>query len=264
MLPSERRRLILGRLSERGPLAVPDLCADLDVSEATVRRDLQLLADQGRVQRVRGGAIAVAVAPPVTERPEPPHRDKLRLHPSEKAAIAEVAAAHVTPGMIVALDSGSTMLALAHALRDRHPSTVITTDLNVAIALADTPAIDVVLIGGSVRAGLYNTIGPLAERTLVDLHAEVAFLGADAIDTDRGVTNANLSEVAVKRALLRCARHRVLLADHSKFDRVSLAEVAPLSGFDELITDAHLAPRSIARYRAAGANLSVAPWEEPR
>jgi DeoR family transcriptional regulator, fructose operon transcriptional repressor len=241
-------------------MAVPDLCSDLSVSEATVRRDLQHLADLGQVQRVRGGAVAVA--PTGAERPEPLHREKVRLHPSEKRAIARVAAAQVAPGMVVALDSGSTMLALALALRDRHPSTVITTDLNVAIALADSPAIDVVLIGGSVRVGLYNTIGPLALATLAELHAQIAFLGADAIDTDRGVTNANLSEVAVKRALLRCARRRILLADHTKFDRVSLSEVAPLAGFDELITDARLDGRSIERYRAAGAALTVAPLEE--
>lgn len=258
MLPSERRSRLLARLDEDGPLAVPELSARLRVSPATVRRDLRLLESSGRLKRVRGGA-APAAAPGDTA--EPLHQEKVRRHQREKQAIAAEAVSHVRDGFVVALDSGTTTMALAKELRRYDNLTVITTDLKIALVLADAPSIDVIIVGGSVRKSLYSVVGPLAERALGDLNAQVCFLGADAIDVLSGVTNASLSEVAIKRALLRCGRERILLADHSKFDRVSLAEVAALDGFTEVITDDCIAPDVASRYRTEGANLTLARME---
>jgi DeoR family transcriptional regulator, fructose operon transcriptional repressor len=258
VLPSERRRRLLARLNEDGPLAVPELSAKLRVSPATVRRDLQLLASAGRLQRVRGGAVP-ATAPGDTA--EPLHQEKVRRHLREKQAIAAEAARRVRDGFVVALDSGTTTLVLAKELRKYDNLTVITTDLKIALVLADAPSIDVIIVGGSVRKNLYSVVGPLAERAVAELNAQVCFLGADAIEVASGVTNASLSEVAVKRALLRCGRERILLADHSKFDRVSLAEVAALEGFTEVITDDGISSDVASRYRAEGANLTLARME---
>ena len=259
MLPSERRRRLLARLDEEGPLAVPDLSAELRVSPATVRRDLRALASAGRLRRVRGGALPARSDMAVAE---PLYEEKLRRHTGEKAAIAREAGRRLRDGDVVAMDSGSTTGALAAEMRRFEDLTIITTDLKIALMLADEPTFDVIVVGGSVRTGLYSLVGPLAERALVDLGAHIAFIGADAIDVGKGVTNASLAEVAVKRALLRCARTGVLLADHGKFDRVSLAEVAPLSGFHEVITDAGIAADTASRYRAAGANLTLAHLED--
>lgn len=258
MLPSERRQRLLEKLNESGPLAVPELSTRLRVSPATVRRDLRALASSGQLQRVRGGA-----APPAEDAaPEPLYQEKVRRNLAPKLAIAREAARRVRDGDIIAIDSGSTALYLAKELRRRSNLTVITTDLKIALTLADAPSIDVIIIGGSVRTHLYSVIGPLAELALRSLHAQRCFMGADAIDARQGVTNASLAEVAVKRALLSCARERFLLADHSKFDRVSLAEVARLDGFDEVITDAGLDPAVEERYRAQGAKLTLARPED--
>lgn len=240
-------------------MAVPELSADLCVSPATVRRDLRALASVGRLRRVRGGALPAVSDTAVAE---PLYEEKLRRHTAEKAAIAREAVRRVRDGDILAIDSGSTTGALATELRRFDDLTIITTDLKIALALADEPTFDVIVVGGSVRTGLYSLVGPLAERALHDLGARVAFIGADAIDVSKGVTNASLAEVAVKRALLGCARHGVLLADHGKFDRVSLAEVAPLGGFCEVITDAGVDEGTVSRYRAAGANLTLARLED--
>lgn len=260
MLASERRRQLLDRLAQDGVLEVPELSRRLRVSQATVRRDLQRLEREGQLLRVRGGAV---VPSGLGDTAEPLHREKVRKHAAEKRAIARLAAARVATGDVIALDSGTTTLAIAKALRHHEHLTVITADLQIALELADAPAIDVIIVAGSVRRGLYSVVGPLAERTLASLNVGTAFMGADAIDLDRGVTNASLSEVAVKRALLACARERVLVADHAKFDRVGLAEVAPLTGFDEVVSDAGLDPETAERYRAAATPLTLAPLEEP-
>lgn len=261
MLPTERRQRLLNQLAEVGVLAVPELSLRLEVSEATVRRDLQLLQEEGRLKRVHGGATVLSG---LGDMAEPLHRDKVGAHDAEKRSIARVAAARIRDGDVIALDAGTTTLALAEELKHFEQLTVITNDLKIALNLADTPSIDVIIVGGSVRRSLYSVVGPLAERILATLNVGICFLGADAIDIDRGVTNASLSEVAVKRAMLATALQRVLLADHHKFDRLSLAEVAPITRFDDIVTDVGLSPEAVARYRAAGATLTLAPLEEHR
>ena len=261
MLPSERRRQLLDRLARDGVLEVPELSKRLKVSQATVRRDLDRLQREGQLQRVRGGAV---VPSGLGDTAEPLHGEKVRTSADAKRAIGRLVAARVGLGDVIALDSGTTTLAIASALRHLEHATVITTDLQIALVLADTAGIDVIIVGGSVRRGLYSVVGPLAERTLASLNVGTAFMGADAIDLERGVTNASLSEVAVKRALLESARTRVLVADHTKFDSVSLAEVAPLAGFDEIVTDTGLARSTAERYEAVGTPLTLAPLEEPR
>lgn len=256
VLSVERHRQLLASLSEEGATAVPELSERLQVSPATVRRDLKILAAKGLVQRVHGGAMLVSEAEETTE---PLHQEKIRRFRHEKIAIAREAASRVRNGDVIALDSGSTTLALARELRRHTDLTVITTDLEIAMTLADSSGIDVIITGGSVRRQLYSLVGPLAEQSLRDLNAQICFLGADAIDTTSGVTNASLPEVVVKRALLNCGRQKILLADHSKFDRVSLAEVAPLDGFTEVITDAGVAGDVAGRYVASGARLTLAP-----
>lgn len=242
-------------------LEVPELAERLRVSQATVRRDLERLEREGQLQRVRGGAV---VPSGLGDTAEPMHREKVRTQAAAKQAIGRFVAERVRPGDVIALDSGTTTLAIATALRSLEYATVITTDLQIALALADTAGIDVIIVGGSVRRGLYTVVGPLAERTLEALNVGTVYMGADAIDLERGVTNASLSEVAVKRALLASARERVLVADHRKFDHVSLAEVAKLDRFDEIVTDAQLLPAVAERYRAAGVRITLAHLEEPR
>jgi DeoR family transcriptional regulator, fructose operon transcriptional repressor len=250
---------MLTHLNESGALGVPELSERLEVSAATVRRDLQVLAQAGQVQRVRGGAM---VTPATMDPSEPLYQEKIRRNVRQKRAIAREAVRRVREGDVIALDSGSTTSYVAKELLSFGSLTVITTDIKIAALLADSPGIDVIATGGSVRTGLYSLIGPLAEHALSGLNAMHVFLGADAIDQRHGVTNANLAEVAIKRALLRCGRYTYLLADHTKFDRVSLAEVAPLAGFDEVISDDGLTPEGAERYRQLGASLTLVAVEE--
>lgn len=253
MLPDQRRKKLLEVLGLAGAADVAHLSGALDVSSATVRRDLQYLEEQGYLRRTHGGAVL----PFESTAFYPHHENKLQQNQAEKLAIARAAAGRVVDGDVVVLDSGTTTLLLARELRAKHDLTVVTSDLKIALELTDVPGFEVICVGGTVRPRSYNTLGPFAEQTLRELHANHAFLGADGIDLVAGVTNATVTEVPVKRLMMRCGLVVTVIADHAKFGRVGLAKVAGLSDVDEILTGPGLAPELVRRYRAAGARLTV-------
>ena len=257
MLPDQRRKKLLEVLSLDGAADVAHLSTALDVSPATVRRDLQALEEQGFLRRTHGGAVL----PFESTAYYPHHENKLHHNQAEKATIARAAAARVTNGDVVVLDSGTTTLLLAKELRSKRDLTVITTDLKIALELADVPGFEVICVGGTVRPRSYNTLGPYTEQVLRELHANHAFLGADGIDLRAGVTNVTITEVPVKRLMMRSGRAVTLIADHTKFGRVGLAKVADLLDFTEVITGPGLSLEIVKRYHAAGTRLNVVQEE---
>jgi DeoR family transcriptional regulator, fructose operon transcriptional repressor len=261
VLPDQRRKKLLEVLGLSGAADVARLSGTLDVSPATVRRDLQYLADQGFLRRTHGGAVL----PFESTAFYPQHDNKLQRNQAEKLAIARAAAQRVANGDVVVLDSGTTTLLLARELRVRRDLTVVTSDLKIALELADVPGFEVICVGGTVRPRSYNTLGAFAEEMLRELHANHTFLGADGIDLRVGVTNATVVEVPVKRLMMRSGLHVTLIADHSKFGRVGLAKVAELTDFAEIITGSVLPPKTLELYRATGARFTVASddGEEP-
>lgn len=257
MLPEHRRTRLLSYLSNNGAVSVHELVDGLNVSPATVRRDLAILERLGRIRRTHGGAML----PHFHGQAEPAHASKTSALVTEKRAIARVAARFVRDGDVLILDSGSTTLQLALELRARRGLTVVTSDLKIALELCDAPTHDVIIVGGRVRPHLYSVIGPIAERTLDTIRVSHAFLGADAIDLDYGVTNANFDEVPIKQRALAAGANVVLLADHTKFDKTSLTKVAPISAFDHIITDWHVSPATIQAFRALDVTFTVADKE---
>lgn len=254
MLPEQRKRKLLDLLQQNGAADVGHLAEVLDVSPATVRRDLQMLAEHGHVRRTHGGAVL----PHVSTAFEPPYTEKSERNAEQKAAIAREASRRVAPGEVVVLDSGSTTLALARELKHLHDLTVITSDLKIALELGEVPSTTVIIVGGTVRTSLYSVIGPFAERMLQDLHSNHSFLGADAVSLQAGLTNATLEEVPIKRLMLRCGNRSVLLADSSKFGKASLAKIADLSEFDEVVTDCGISGSTTKAYADAGIQLTCA------
>lgn len=256
MLPEQRRRAIVEFMHREGAADVAGLAQALSVSSATIRRDLRELARNGAVDRTHGGAVAKRVGMAF----EPAYDEKLNRRRAEKEAIARAAADLVDEDQVVVLDSGSTTHALARELRRRFRQlTVITTDLQIAVHLSDAPGLEVIVAGGAVRPRLYSVVGPVAERTLEGLRANVTFIGADAVDLGTGVTNASLAEVGVKQRVMEIADQVVLLADHSKFGKVSLARVAPLSAFARVIVDDGIDEGMVEAIREAGMDVRCAP-----
>ena len=229
---TERQEQILQQVERQQRISVAQICERFSVSEATARRDLDVLVEQGKVQRVHGGAIAIHQAPP-----ELPILQRSADQLDEKHAIGAAAAQLVHDGETIFLGSGSTVLELARSLRQRTGLTVITNSLPVINALADVREITLVSLGGLFRTSELSFIGHITEQSLSQLRADRVFIGIHAIDVEQGLTNAYIPETMTDRAILKIGREVVVLADHSKCARISTALVAPISGIHTLVTD---------------------------
>lgn len=251
-LPAEVRRERLAALvATRGFAAVADASAVLGVSEVTVRADLARLEDEGRVLRVRGGAVA-----PPRERPVESTAGEAA---DRKRAIGREAAAMVRGGSSILLDVGSTTLAVAHALVERGELVdvvVVTNGLGIALALEPAiPRFTVVVTGGTLRPLQHSLVDPVAVRTLGELHVDLAILGCTGVDEHGRVTNVNLPEAEVKRAMIAAARERVLVADGSKLGVRHLGLIGTLADFGTLVTAGPGAERIADAARAAGTRI---------
>lgn len=246
------RRLRMRMLADRnGFVAVADLAESLGVSVVTVRSDLDVLAEEGVLRRVRGGAI-----PAGARRGERSLEEGLSAAAEEKAAIGREAAASVSSGESVILDVGTTPLAIAHALvarDDLHGVTVITNGLSTALALEPAiPRFTVVVTGGTLRPLQHSLVEPLASEVLERVRADVVFIGCTGVDPDAGVTNVNLPEATLKRRMLQAAGRRVVVADAGKLGVVDLGRVARADEFDRLLTGAAASEPLVARLEEAG------------
>lgn len=235
MLARQRQDAILDQVTREGGARVAELVERFGVSDMTVRRDIQVLAKRGLVARVHGGAAAVSE---LFTANEPEFKVKSALQPVEKRAIAVAAAGLVEPGSSVALSAGSTTYAVAQALCDVPRLTVITNSLPVADMLHSQapPDVTVVLIGG-MRTRSDALVGPVALAVLRDLHVDWLFLGVHGMDLRSGLTSPNMSEAETDRAMIASAHRLVVVADHSKWNVVGLAAIAPISEVDILVTD---------------------------
>ncbi len=233
----ERRRAILAMLHRDGRVLVKDLARHFQISQITIRKDLEILDSQGSVQ-------------------DPTLREKEKLHRREKARIAEAAVKLVEEGQSVLLDSGTTTTAIARALKDMSQLTVITNAINIAAELAGTH-IEVILTGGMLRKNSFSLVGPLAEQTLRQLSADILFLGVDGFDTRAGLFTPNLLEAQVNRAMVEIARRTVAVCDSSKFGRRSLCSIMPVTSVHEVVTDRLIPKSDLRALKEAGVKVTV-------
>ncbi len=250
MRQAERLGIILEELSARGTVAVADLSERLDVSAATVRRDLEHLEEQHLLTRTHGGAVAQMVSY------ELPLRYKSARRQEQKRRIGEEAASRVHDGAVIGLTGGTTTTEIARAIVDRR-LTVVTNALNIASELAIRPNIKLVVTGGIARPESYELVGPLADETLTDLHLDMAFIGADGITAVDGLTTHHEIEAHTDRALLDRASHVVVVADGSKLGRVAFARICPISAVQELVTDGEADAGELRALREAGLEATI-------
>jgi DeoR/GlpR family transcriptional regulator of sugar metabolism len=248
MLPAQRRQAIL-RAVRSGTAHVSALADEFGVSEMTVRRDLEALARDGKLERVHGGAVNVESERPFSE---------IAVERLEaKDRIGRAAAALVEDGETVMLDIGTTTLQVARHLRGRS-LTVITTNLAAYEELLPEPKIELVLPGGVVRRNYRSLVGMFAEDTLRRLHADVAFLGTSGIDADLGVWDTTMVEVPIKRAMIAASQRTVLLADAAKFDMDAMVRVCEASELDAIVTDERVPAKRRKALDRAGVEVIVA------
>jgi len=257
-VPAElRQERIAGLVTDRGFARVVDLATRFQVSTVTIRSDLQALEARGQLRRIRGGAVPPSVMPG-----EQPFETSEQTSATEKAHIGAYAASKVASGETVLLDVGSTTTAVARALIARtelHDVTVITTALNIALELEEAyPRITVIVTGGTVRPLQHSLVNPLATVLLSQLHASIGFIGCNGVDVHGGITNINLPEAEIKRAMLLAARRRVIVADGSKLGEVELAKVCDIDEVNTVVTDQTADPAVVAEIEGSGVTVEIA------
>lgn len=251
MLVETRRRHLLDLINQRGFATLEDLVASLNVSESTVRRDLEALDLAGAIKRTHGGAVCTGEV-----RSMPALDDRATTMAREKRAIGLAAAALVHDGDTVLLDGGTTTLEVARALVGR-PVQVVTNSLPIAQLLAPHKDTDLILIGGYVYPRTGVAMGPIAIASLEGIRVHKAMMGAGGIVAE-GVFNSNSLLVETERRMMRCAQEVMLLADHTKFGRLSLSRLCGLDEIDRLVSDAGLPGEFRDLFAAAGAEIHVA------
>jgi len=232
MLAEERRRQVLEIVQNETSAKVSDLCLQFGVSEMTIRRDLRILEEKALIRRIHGGAVS---APGRSY--EPPLLLRSSTHIEEKERIGRRAVEMINDGDSIALDIGSTTFEIAKRLQGYHNLSIVTASLPIINVLADQNDIRLIVAGGILRPGELSMVGHLTERALEEFHVDKAFIGIGAISLDSGLTEFNLEDAIVKRSLIAGAKHRIVVADWSKFGRTAFASVGPLSDIHTIITD---------------------------
>ncbi|OLF18482.1 DeoR/GlpR family DNA-binding transcription regulator [Actinophytocola xanthii] len=247
MVSTERLRRIADATREAGEMTVARLAELTGTSEMTIRRDLEVLAAQGVIERYRGGARSLLL-----RGEEPPFALRANEGVKAKRRIAHAVADLLADGESVVLDSGTTCLEVAHVLRDRR-LTVLPLSLHAANALVGAPALTLLFPGGAPRPGELALTGPLAEASLAALRFDTAVIGCCGLTPAHGITGYDLADAAVKRAAMRSAARVIAVADAAKLTRTALAVVAPVSELDVVVTDTGAPADAVAALEAAGA-----------
>jgi DeoR/GlpR family transcriptional regulator of sugar metabolism len=248
---AERRQNILAALEAAGELSVGSLSLRFNVSEVTIRQDLQALSDQGLLLRTRGRAFASAVMPEFS------FDVRQQQHALQKRRIGQVAAKLVNHGDIIFLDASTTAQALIPHLKNLSELTVITNSLKAALSLLDAPQIHVILPGGNLRRESISLVG-LPDTLLDGINVQFGFFGARGVTIEEGLTDVNLSEVAMKRAMVERCRRVVGVADARKWGHVAAATFACLEQLDFLITDTEAPAGMIRQIRERGVEVILA------
>ncbi len=261
MLAQQRHEIILETLRRDGSVRVRELVDRLNVSDMTIRRDLDVLSAGGFVVKVHGGATR----PMHLSAEEPGFEVKQHRQEHEKDAIARTAAALVEPGLAVGLSAGTTTWHLANRLLSIPHLTVVTNSPSVAQVFyrSNDHSITVVLTGG-VRTPSDALVGPLATASLRSLHLDLVFMGVHGMDPDHGFTTPNLAEAETNQALIRSARSLVVVADHTKWKTPGLATFAALTDPDHVITDDGIPIEARQRFAEVGNRLVIAESLAPR
>jgi DeoR/GlpR family transcriptional regulator of sugar metabolism len=218
-------------IRDSGVIRVEDLCRQLKVSPATVRRDLDQLERSGAIRRVHGGAVSVE-----SRLEEPLFADKRSLAAREKRRIAETALRFIEPDDTIYLDGGSTVLELARLVRERTNLTVVTNSLSAAHELAGRGP-RLIVIGGELRRLSQTMVGPLTRLMLAELHLDKAFMGTIGLALNEGLTTTDPSEGFTKKLVMTRARQVIVLADSSKVGKVSFASAGGWDSVHVLVSD---------------------------
>ena len=252
MFHEERKSKILDSLSKYGKVKVCDLSKCYEVSEVTIRRDLQELEQDELIKRVHGGAILNG-----NIKFEPTFLEKIDKFYDEKESIGIIAALMISDGDTVAIDAGTTTLSIAKHIIAKN-ITVLTNSVDVAYELAKKRDVEVIVTGGTLRWETRAMVGPVADNTIKNFKVDKSFIGTNGICIISGLTTPNIIEANTKREMIKIAKQTILVCDHTKFGAVSFAKIVELDSVDTIITDNQLSDKLLERFEEKGIKIMIA------
>ena len=232
MLAVERRNLILEKLQDEKRVVVSELSILFDVSEETIRRDLDKLDKEGLATKSYGGAV-------LNENTslDMPFNVRKKRNMRGKQVIAELVSELIGEGEHIIVDPSTTAVAIVKALKSRKRLTVITNSIEVLVELSDVSGWDVICTGGTLRENYLALVGPKATDVINSFHADRVILSCKGIDRENGITDSNEMFSQVKQTMLKSAKQRILAVDYTKFDNVAFSQICELSAIDMVVTD---------------------------
>lgn len=254
MLKPERYAKIVQLVNEAGAATVDELSEALNVSKATIRRDLLQLEEDRAILRTHGGAMKCSHF--LTS--EVPIYLRINMQKEEKALVGAAAAQLIEEGSTIYISAGTTGRMLATNLHGFHHLTVVTNDIEIAREVAATEN-DLVVIGGSLKGSSSTLYGFFSEQMLQQLHLDVAFMAADAVDVQKGFMDFRPDEIGIKRIALSSSAKSIMMCDASKFDKPAFVNICPFSSVYAVITNENTAPEKVAALRESGVQVILAP-----
>nr|WP_206708352.1 DeoR/GlpR family DNA-binding transcription regulator [Koleobacter methoxysyntrophicus] len=243
MFAEERKQKICQIIKSGRSVKVSELSRMFNVSESTIRRDLRDLEQEGAVIRTHGGALDV-----IHTNFEPSFAEKKNRYSTEKRQIALKALEFIEDGDTIILDAGTTTGEIAGLIDKRKNITIVTNGINIAVEIAKTGA-EAILIGGTLRKETLALVGPIAQDNINRFRVDKVFLGVNGISIKDGVTTPNISEAQMKKMMVDVAKEVFIVADSSKFDKVTFSRIVSLDKIDFIITDRNLPDEIREKYR---------------
>lgn len=242
----QRLNNIVQYVNQHGAVSFSTLCRQFNISSATMRRDLKALEEENRLKRVHGGARSIQDKQTFFETP---YQKRLFQNVEEKKRIAREAFRGIQNNEVIILDSSTTNCELANLLAySELKIMVITNDIHIGCILQEHPSIELLQVGGLIRPTFYSTMGHFAEDMLKQINAGKVFLGVDAIDAEIGGSIFHLDEANCKQLMIRQAKKRIVLCDHTKFNGTAVSPICPIDKIDQIITDSDIEQRFIDEF----------------
>lgn len=250
----ERRKKILQLLSEKGQVFVLELSKIFNVSEVTIRNDLDQLEKKNMLLRARGGAIKLETSVGIDHRIS----EKDRINYIEKEKIGKKAALLIKDGDTIIIDSGTTTVEIIKNIKEVKDLTVITNALNIANYLVNNYDVNLIMPGGYLRKNSLSLVGPLAEKGFKDFYVDKVFLGVDGFDTKKGIYTPNIEEAHLNEIMISIAQKVILVTDSSKFSKRSLAFICGLDKIHTVVTDDKISKDDLKRLKDTNIEVLIA------
>lgn len=255
----ERRAIILQQIAQKNSVTINELKELFNISEVTLRKDLNAMHSAKLLIRTRGGAMKI---PDTAKGFDVPISTKKYDNVREKEGIGKLAATLINDGETILLDSGTTTLEIARNLHRFKNLTIVTNAMNIAFELQKYERFTVILLGGHIRPTSLSTVGPIAEANIKSLFCDKLFLGVDSFSITSGVSTPNMEEANLNQTMISMAKEVIAVFDYSKCQKRSFAHICNLEDLDAIVSDRKFPPKLKPEIKKAGVQLYIANLED--